>query len=121
MAAITWKGAVKPQRIKGLKSGEGFVAVLWEKTVVISCYFSPNKPIRCYKGFLDSMTKVIRKYSNRSIMVLIDFNARSHYWDIVINTRGKIVIEWATEVGLGLVNNGRLSTCSHSRSLSAVT
>jgi hypothetical protein len=118
--AITWKGAARPRITRKLEAGRGFAAVMWEGVVVVGCYFSPNKPIREYEAFLEELSRTTRRHRDKPVIILGDFNARSHHWDTLVDSRGKLVVEWAAELGLSLANSDNLPTCVHPRGSSAV-
>lgn len=81
--AITWQGARLPQVCRRLKAGEGYSVVEWEEIVLVGCYYPPNKPLRSYNRYLDSLARVSRKFADRSTMFMGDFNARALLWDTV--------------------------------------
>lgn len=118
--AITWQGASHPQKCQKLDSGKGYVIVRWEEIILIGCYFSPNKPSREYDNFLSDLGFAYRKYKKEPILILGDFNARSHAWDTVQNFRGIMTQEWEAEIGFILLNLKNAATTYHPRGSSTI-
>ncbi|XP_020297395.1 uncharacterized protein LOC109861950 [Pseudomyrmex gracilis] len=57
--------------------GRGFVAGEWGETIVVGCYFSPNRPLSEFEEYLDGLGAVVRRWHPRPVLVLGDFNAKS--------------------------------------------
>jgi hypothetical protein len=80
--------------------------------VLVCVYFSPNSGLAAFEDFLDGVGKCVRRYIPRQVLVLGDFNAHTSQWDIPrMNIRGRMLSDWATGLGLLLVNRSSLSTC----------
>ncbi|KMQ90166.1 reverse transcriptase [Lasius niger] len=105
---------------KLVRRGTNFVAVRLGNVHILSCYISPNVPIREYEVFLDDLTECIRTLPGK-ILVCGDFNAWSHLWGSVItNRRGELVEDWAAENELRLANIGSTPTCVRAQGSSVV-
>lgn len=64
-----------------------------------------------FKNFLENLGDAVSK-TRGNIIVAGDFNARSRIWDLVEGARGKLLFEWAVGLGLSLINDYGISTCS---------
>ena len=91
--------------------GEGFVAVEWGR-VVYSCYFSLNISSAEFSYSLSELEDNISRCLGKPILVLGDFNTRSHLWDSNSNLRGNLLAEWADNLGLCLLNEGFVPSLS---------
>ncbi|CAB3240394.1 unnamed protein product [Arctia plantaginis] len=88
------------------------MAVEWGVTVVVGCYFSPNRGLAEYEAYLHGLAICIRSYASRPVFVLGDFNAHSREWgDTRDDARGETILEWAAGLDLRLLNRGSVSTC----------
>lgn len=54
----------------------GYIGCRWNNTIILGCYFSPNRPVREFSTFLDNISIFLEKYRNSPCLVLDDFNAR---------------------------------------------
>ncbi|XP_011702048.1 PREDICTED: uncharacterized protein LOC105458440 [Wasmannia auropunctata] len=121
MAAVTWSGRTPPETVSVVTQGEGFVAVSWEGLIVVSCYFSPNKSINQFRMFLVALGDAVADYTNKALLVVGDFNARSHIWDNTRPTsRGETILTWASTRDLRLLNNNLVPTCVRPQGRSVV-
>ncbi|XP_011707944.1 PREDICTED: uncharacterized protein LOC105462792 [Wasmannia auropunctata] len=121
LAAITWQGPLAAGPVTVLGRGPGFVAVRWEGIVIASCYFSPNKGIREFKAYLQMVTDTVSQYSRGPLIIMGDFNARSHLWeDTHPTSRGDALVTWAAALDLRLINEGTAPTCVRPQGTSIV-
>lgn len=110
-AAITWPPALDPHGAL-LNRGNGYVAVEWAGIVVVGIYVSPNSGLTVFGDFLDEVGDCIRRCHPRQVLVLGDFNAHSILWGNSRTTaRGRWLTDWASGLGLALVNKGATKTC----------
>jgi hypothetical protein len=91
----------------------GDVAVEWAGIAVVGVYSSPNSGLDAYGDFLHRVSNCMRRRCrSRQVPIRGDFNALSSQWgDIRINTRGRMLSDWAAGLGLLLTNRGSMSTC----------
>ncbi|XP_011688314.1 PREDICTED: uncharacterized protein LOC105450255 [Wasmannia auropunctata] len=112
MAAITWQGPKPPKSMVVIGRGEGFVAVIWDGLVVVSGYFSPNKSVNQFRAFLSAIRDAIIAHRGRPMLIVGDFNARSHLWENTHPTvRGEVMADWAGALDLRLLNVFDIPTC----------
>ncbi|XP_045541396.1 uncharacterized protein LOC123722871 [Papilio machaon] len=50
-----------PQRLSLRERGAGYVAANWGEVVLIGVYFSPNRSLSQFEGFLDGLELVVRR------------------------------------------------------------
>ncbi|XP_011687088.1 PREDICTED: uncharacterized protein LOC105449529 [Wasmannia auropunctata] len=121
MAAITWQGPRVPSAVSVLTRGHGFVVVRWERIVVVSCYFSPNREINEFRAYLQSIGNAISDHIRGPLIVMGDFNARSHLWENTHPTiRGDVLVTWAAALDLRLINEGTNPTCVRPQGTSVI-
>lgn len=79
--------------------GAGFVWVETEDgVVVLSCYFSPNKPVDAFNAFLDEIGQVVRSQQGKKVIVTEYFNAAAVEWGSRrTDPRGWSVLEWMAQ------------------------
>lgn len=95
-----------------LDRGSSYVAVDWAAMVVVGVYVSPNSGLAAFGDFLDEIGECARRCLPRQVLVLGNFNAHSSQWGIArTDTRGRMLSDWAADIGLLLVNRGSASTC----------
>lgn len=93
------------------ESGPGYVAARWGEVVVIGVYFSPNRPLAAFEAFMAELGAVVSRASPFKVMVIGDLNAKSTMWGSPADCcRGSVVVEWAVEAGLVLLNRGTANT-----------
>lgn len=99
-----------------VQQGNGFIAMNINNYLMISCYFSPNRPLDEFSLFLDELYYVLRDCTLNKIVVAGDFNARSTSWrDTVTNDRGILLERWMDSTGLSIANNNFQFTCVKDR------
>ncbi|XP_072757505.1 uncharacterized protein [Anoplolepis gracilipes] len=92
--------------------GRGFVAAMWGEVLVVGVYASPNRGCANLERVLDGVGHVVRRFLPRPVLVAGDPNAKSHAWgSLVTDTRGTTLEEWAEELDLAILNQGRVLTC----------
>ena len=110
-AAIFRAGSNDSPAIRTIETGQGFVIVKWGEMYVAGLYASPNAPVSSQK-MLDEIRDRVAPFMAKDILILGDLNAKSTLWGSPrTNARGEIVAEWAAELDLQLLNEGRKSTC----------
>lgn len=98
-------GAVDRSACEPLEQGRGFVAVKWREIVTVGVYFLPNRSVREFDFFLDTIGDVVSNWGS-SLLVLGDLNARFHRWNVMRNARDDAFLDWADGLGLILLNRG---------------
>ena len=69
LVAIIGEALTEPSR------GRGWVAAVSGGIVIVGAYFSPNKNLADFEGFLGELGTVVGRYHPRPVLVLGDFNA----------------------------------------------
>ncbi|KAL0891802.1 hypothetical protein ABMA27_015068 [Loxostege sticticalis] len=89
----------------------GFVVVKWRGMLVVGVYLPPRRSVAAVEVGLDRLTSVLRQ-SPLPALVAGDFNAKATAWgETETDSRGELVLEWATASGLVLLNRGNVATC----------
>lgn len=93
--------------------GQGH-GIVWIKLrggqLILSCYFSPNRPIEEFRDFLDELSRLMVK-TTRSVLVAGDFNAKSPEWGAISgDKKGEELSDWAASSGLVVANEGSTPT-----------
>ena len=102
-----------------LDRGSGYVAVEWDGMAVVGVYVSPNSGLVAFEDFLDGIDECVRRCLPRQD--LGDFNAHSSQrGNTRSDARGRSLSDWATGLGLLLVNRGSASTCVKWRGSSVI-
>ena len=110
MAAITWTTALSAPSVM-LDRGSGHVAVEWAGMAVVDVYVSHNSGMAAFENFLDGVGECVRRCLPLQVLVLGDFSAHSSQWgNARTDARGRNLSDWATGLGLLLVNRGSAST-----------
>ena len=111
-AAIVRAGTTDSPNINLIKKDRGFVMATWGRMVVVSMYVSPNAHTASFREQLDKIRDSVLPWMAQDVLVIGDFNAKSTLWGSPrTNLRGDIVVEWAAELDLRLLNEGSKSTC----------
>lgn len=101
--------------------GRGWVAAVSGGIVIVGAYFSPNKSLADFEGFLVELGAVVGRYHPRPVLVLGDLNAKSSAWGSpVTDPRGEVLAEWVVTTGLVVLNRGSVYTCVRQRGGSIV-
>ncbi|XP_070168816.1 uncharacterized protein [Polyergus mexicanus] len=109
--AITWKNDPLLLCCTPIEAGRGVVAVRWGPISVVGCYISPNVDLAHYEAFFDGVAAVYRRQLPRPVIVAGDFNAKSTRWGSrLTDARGEVLQDWATALGLCLLNTRSRST-----------
>ena len=110
--AIIRAGTTNSPAITEIARGEGFVVAKWGEMSVVGLYVSPNAPISSLQRTLDSIRDWTAPLMKQDLIVMGDFNAKSTLWGSPrTNPREEAVEEWAAELDLQLLNDGRENTC----------
>lgn len=112
MAAIIRAGKNDSPAITTITKGQGYVIVQWGEMYIAGLYASPNAPLSSLQAMLDDMRNKIAPLMSEDLIICGDFNAKSTLWGSPrTNPRGEAVTEWAAELDLQLLNDGRENTC----------
>lgn len=112
-AIITWKAQLIRAQCKTVSIGEGFVAIMYNKIVLFSCYISPNIGTTKFEEILDELEYGIKRLNPHYLIICGDFNAKSTAWGSLHTCpKGKILEDWAIANELILVNKGSTPTCT---------
>ncbi|TLM46683.1 hypothetical protein FEC32_18895, partial [Acinetobacter baumannii] len=115
LVAIIGQTLINPSR------GRGWVAAVSDGIGIVGAYFSPNKSLADFEGFLVELGAVVGRYHPRPVLVLGDLNAKSSAWGSpVTDHRGEVLEEWAVTTGLVVLNRGSEYTCVRQRGGSIV-
>ncbi|XP_011859577.1 PREDICTED: uncharacterized protein LOC105557055 [Vollenhovia emeryi] len=111
--AITWRrvgeSQVPASRIDG---GEGWVAVEWGPLIIVGLYLRPSLSRAEAEDRLHELEAWIQGHIPAPLLVAGDFNAKSALWGSRRpDAKGGDVVEWASRLGLHLLNTGTTSTC----------
>lgn len=100
--------------------GQEFVWIDIEGIRIYSCYFSPNRKIKEYRLFLNSLEDSIHTATNaKNLIVTGDFNAHSQVWGSRSTChRGNLVLEFMGALNLITKNDGVLPTWTRGQSQS---
>lgn len=92
--------------------GHGYVVARWRDVDIVSCYISPSVAMDQYEETLTHLRDAIRRCRGGRVLVGGDFNAWSPLWGSrATNSRGEVLVDWATELGLVVRNVGTEPTC----------
>lgn len=75
--AVTWRDVGGPPLFTKLERGHGYVAVKWDKMVVIGVYIPPKLQIAHFESRLNRLTACIRRNRSQPVLIAGDFNAHS--------------------------------------------
>ena len=90
--------------------GDGFCSIELDNLIIYSCYISPNANIQTFECFLMGIKASIGE-KKKPVIVIGDFNAKSKVWGSQINDRrGNVVLDWAADTDLFLLNDGKTPT-----------
>jgi len=112
--AILWNRIKHHLPMRVIERGFGYVAVSWNKIMIIEGYFSPNRDNREFESYCDSINLCISRHSGicSGLLIIGDFNARHYLWDFrACNTRGNILRGFIENMNLCVLNDSRISTC----------
>ena len=120
-AAITWQWSRLKVPCSPRWRGKRFVAVDWGEIIVVSCYFPPSLRPDEFMRDLKELEVRLLEATGQPVIVVGDFNARSHAWDSGHpNRRGCLLMEWIAVMNLQIINDGLIPTCIHPRGTSCV-
>ncbi|XP_053976365.1 uncharacterized protein LOC128875066 [Hylaeus volcanicus] len=108
--AAVWITDPRRVRIDSHGAAAGHVWVTSGVLTYVSCYLSPNDSISEFRGKLDVLEDTLRDKSG-GLVVAGDFNARACEWGMPrTDTRGRLVVEMASRLGLVVLNVGSTPT-----------
>ena len=111
-AAVVWRGSVETPPLKKMAHGEGFVMAGWGDMRLVSCYAPPRWDMASFEDLLENLRRSLSGDGSQRVIIAGDFNAWSPLWGSVTrNARGLALEEWASSMGLVVVNVGHASTC----------
>ncbi|XP_031359294.1 uncharacterized protein LOC116182875 [Photinus pyralis] len=91
-------------------SGHNHAMVQVGQTTVVSAYISPNSTMEEFEDTLDEIARNIRKKTE--VIIGGDFNAKNPMWGGQTNDeRGVKLAEWAHQLGMTIMNDGKRPTC----------
>jgi len=104
-ATIAWIGvAASPLRFLG--RGVGYVAARWGNHTVVAVYFLPSMDASAVTRSLDEIGVLVGGLRPARAIVAGDFNAKARAWGSpAANQRGHLVLGWAAETGLVIIND----------------
>lgn len=111
--ALLWGNKYKGKK-KIISRERGFIIAEWNGIIIVGCYISPSLRLEDFNVFLNRMGSSLRSCSrsNKSIIVMGDFNAHSKLWGSrITNSRGRDLEIWAASMDLHLLNTGIEPTC----------
>lgn len=121
LAAIHWRPRNCPNPCRSIATGEGYVAARVGTYIVFSCYFSPNRSLAEFEGYLERLSVEVRPFLPGVVIVAGDFNAKSPSWGCPRqDRRGRLLESWADSLGLALLNEGTVPTCVREQGSSTV-
>ncbi|KAL0840883.1 hypothetical protein ABMA28_014684 [Loxostege sticticalis] len=108
LVAIIVSGGL--QLVKKVK-GDGYVITKCGEILLVGIYCPPNATAATLEASLDRLSADLQRFTLPTL-ICGDFNAKSPAWGSrVSDVRGYIVLEWATALGLAILNRGTVPTC----------
>lgn len=90
--------------------GDGYAWVKAEGVFVIGGYFSPNRDITDFEGYLDKLDRLFRD-NYQDIILTGDLNAKSREWGSAVeDRRGAALAAWMSANNLYVANRGNYPT-----------
>lgn len=93
--------------------GDGFVVAKCGEILLAGVYCPPppNGTVTSLEACLDRLGIILQRLTLPTL-VCGDFNAKSTAWGSpATDVRGEVVLEWATALGLAVLNRGTVPTC----------
>ncbi|KAJ0169886.1 hypothetical protein K1T71_014492 [Dendrolimus kikuchii] len=110
--AIIVRTAAACPPLADVVKGRGYVAATIGEIVVLGGYFSPNRRLADFEGWIEEVGTVVARSRPRPVLVLGDLNAKSVAWGSPRTcARGEALEEWVIEKGLVVLNRGSVHTC----------
>ncbi|XP_033228825.1 uncharacterized protein LOC117180435 [Belonocnema kinseyi] len=109
--AAIWVTNINKVPAESHGAGEGYVWVKSGKITFVSCYLTPNEPIKDFQTKLDNIEEMLQD-TEEEIVIAGDFNAKALEWALewgmaYMDPRGKKVMEMAARRGLVVLNTGQ--------------
>lgn len=90
--------------------GDEYICLEWESWSLYRCYSSRNIGLKEFETFIRSITTDIRSTKLEAV-IAEDFNTKAVMWGSQItDTRGEYLMNWASELGLNVINSGDTPT-----------
>lgn len=101
--------------------GRGFVGINTGSLVIVSCYLPPSLTNGQYAAILGDLETELSRFTQVSVVVGGDFNARVEEWGSDhTNRRGAMLREFAASASLVAENRGRSPTYQSGESASVI-
>lgn len=114
---------INPDALDGVcalvKATEDFVMVRYKGLFIISVYLSPNAGIEAFGNSLENLGGCVAA-TQGEIIIGGDFNAKSRVWGYNATNRRVMLLDWAAERDLRLLNVGDEPTCTRPQGTSVV-
>lgn len=110
--AITWRRTRNPVPCNREEAGDSYVLVRWGSVLIMGVYLPPRLCLVEYEERLDRMERAVRARPPAPIIIMGDFNAHATMWGLRrTNARGRVLMDWASAMGLCCMNTGTSGTC----------
>lgn len=108
VAIIVSGGLQLEKKVKG----DGYVITKCGEILLVGIYCPPNATAATLEASLDRLSADLQRFTLPTL-ICGDFNAKSPAWGSrVSDVRGDIIVlEWATALGLAILNRGTVPTC----------
>lgn len=111
-AAICWKPKILRTKGRIVTSGEGYVALKFDDTIIFSCYISPNRNIQEFEEYVDNIDYEVKRLKPANFLICGDFNSKARTWGSrYTDLRGTYLEDWAFANELTIANVGNVPTC----------
>ncbi|KAL0111284.1 hypothetical protein PUN28_012887 [Cardiocondyla obscurior] len=108
--AIFWLG--NDNACNPITSGTGWTAAKWRNIIVMATYLPPSINLEDMETSLEEISDFIKRTPATPILLGGDFNAKSPEWGCKFwDQKGRLLADWASGLGLLLVNRGDVNTC----------
>lgn len=89
--------------------------------MIVGVYISPSAHRHKFEEILETIGDCVTRAEGRPVLVGGDFNAHSDVWGSPkTDLRGRILVDWAVELGLVCLNRGAEPTCERPQGSSIV-
>ena len=92
---------------------DGFVWIMTNNVLYVSCYFTPNEREKNFRKKLNALEDQMRTFDEHKV-IAGDFNAKATDWGMTrTDARGRKILEMAARLGLSVMNIGDTRTFRH--------